>query len=319
MIILAATEDRGEIRYLEPESGLVLIVPGHPTEIAAPPEPPGSGFKPKGSLALADLPVTLHIQSARTTQPSREVAARLRNYLESRRTSALPLRATVHVADAAQCARYGVVAAASTRYLRSPTVDDPHDAEEVWLLERAPYSIVLRKQFVAQKTSPIGWALLTAALRDSLQFSTQPPPDPGALPAVFAGIDWPRGPFLRPGLGGLTTTAAAQATALRDATRGTGDAARTELARRAATLLSGSEPASTPFSADDRLLLSQFLLDACDSPEQEAILTAALGSVQRTHDVRGLGAIILSALDALTAEESASGEPAFDALSLYVG
>lgn len=330
---LQRAQDGTAARYFEPRSGLSLTVPGDPTLVS--PDTEADGLLVAAVITLAELPVTITVQLADAAPQPGALGTYLRLHAEPRAQGTQPPRIRIHQADAAQRARWGVVAAVSTRYrLQAPTLTG-EDAEEVLVLMPAglpgpgpgsgpgsgprPPLVVLSKSFVLHKTPPVGWALLSALLSASLRFSAEPPSTP---------IDpvWPSSDILRPGLAGaLTPPAAARAAALGLLWARLGAPQRRELHLRAARLLTGSEPGGTPLSAQDRLLLVQLLADACDGAEAEDIVTAAAEGARTTHDVRGLGVMLLTALgrperdpesEAANAADAAGAE-SDDALSLY--
>jgi hypothetical protein len=305
---IAVSEDGSEALYLEEKSGLVLEVPGHPTLKNPSPE----GFEAAaavglcGTIALAELPVTLRIYCSHIGDEPRTLSNYARSHVERRARG----RVKVHTADAEKRARWDVEAAASACYRLSPDVIPPgHEvkdvkaAEAISFLLRRPLLIVIETQFLVEKTPLASWTAFASALHDGLRFSR-------ADAASFSGIRWPRSEFLLPGLGGLSPAAQALIPAVQGAFRLARAATRQELCRRAARLLGGSEPKETAFSAEDRLLLDQLLGDVCETRAQEDLLTATTARIQNSHDVRGFALILLAALDAPSDVEPAVAKEA---------
>ena len=300
------TADSAEVRYFEEWSGLGLQVPGFPSLGAASEGHDSFGLVCRGIIAVGALPVTLRVLVADVALDPQALTAYVQSYLKPR-TDSLP---RIHRADAALRTRLGVAAAASALYRLSQPTAAGEDAEEVLVLCRGRQVVVLSKQFAVRRMPAPSWALFNAVLNASLGFSAAPP----VAPLVSV---WPSSDFLLPGVAGtLTPEATARATVLGRSLANLTAPARKELVRRGARLLTGSEPPSTPFSAEDQLLLTQFLADACQSTEQEELLTTAIAQVRTSGDVRGLAILLLTALAALTTPETA-GTEALDVLSLY--
>lgn len=315
-------EDVAEALYLEERSGLSFAVPGHPSLKTPSPEgfAAGAAVGMSGEITLADAPITLRIYSSPCNIEPKTLAAQARAHVERRARG----RFAVHVADATRRTRLQVDAAASANYRLARTAlgadGESRDAESVLFLLRRELLIVIETQFLVEKTPLATLIALGSAVNDSLRFAPESAEIIDGTP-TFSGISWPSSEFLLPGIAGLTPAAQALIPAIKGALRPTHAGTRTEMARRIARLLQGSEAKDTPFSVEDRLLLDQLLGDLCETRAQEDLLTSLTARIKTTHDVRGFAIVLLTALDALgyakIPVEDATDAPSFDTFLLY--
>jgi hypothetical protein len=97
-----------------------------------------------------------------------------------------------HAAAPEQLARFGAEAAASVMYELADGADDEANAEEVLVLVRGEWAMVIAKSFDKAKTDWIAWTLFNQAATQSIVW------DPARIPPVESV--WPPSVFVEPGI-----------------------------------------------------------------------------------------------------------------------